>query len=402
MPPFQYSVAVEERRILWTTSDNLHIWFTNWKTFLIKYEFCNSRSHLSSFIDRKLSVAVKPATKSSWKCTGVFGSTAAKQYLLIFSFPPLDNGIYPLYPDMEDVPGKRVCGKVDSGPGREFYEMLCKARFCGLYLFPSLPNATSVSQETDQNYGLFKSIVRRNLEDVSTEAFEQRKEIELGASLMGLICFGGSHDDTGVMVMGYKGQLLQATFKEDKIKAKQSSTVTVENTRERQEALLQAKTHGAKFHVTGGNHATADDLFISAKLANKSAQTKKLEKDKAARLEATKNHEAAIPVVEKLKTKGEKKLSDKDHEIILKAKGIQSSSKMGNKANKLSLVKDFTSKDVEAGKEGLSITPELKPWTHADEAQLIIEINKLLTMKDTAYARFKQQKKKDAELAYKK
>eukprot|EP00956_Cyclotella_meneghiniana_P009718 scaffold13462_cov36-Cyclotella_meneghiniana.AAC.2 len=383
----------------------------------------------------------------------------------------LDNGIYPLYPDMEDVPGKRVCGKVDSGPGREFYEMLCKARFCGLYLFPSLPNATSVSQETDQNYGLFKSIVRRNLEDVSTEAFEQRKEIELGASLMGLICFGGSHDDTGVIcrsavdegfseernndswnkigaaecngitmkcleskkvrhdgtdkdnpnydmyqdiqsknsystrqltVMGYKGQLLQATFKEDKIKAKQSSTVTVENTRERQEALLQAKTHGAKFHVTGGNHATADDLFISAKLANKSAQTKKLEKDKAARLEATKNHEAAIPVVEKLKTKGEKKLSDKDHEIILKAKGIQSSSKMGNKANKLSLVKDFTSKDVEAGKEGLSITPELKPWTHADEAQLIIEINKLLTMKDTAYARFKQQKKKDAELAYKK
>eukprot|EP00956_Cyclotella_meneghiniana_P022600 scaffold42955_cov64-Cyclotella_meneghiniana.AAC.1 len=60
------------------------------------------------------------------------------------------------------------------------------------------------------------------------------------------------------------------------------------------------------------------------------------------------------------------------------------------------------SKDVEAGKEGLSITPKLKPWTHADEAQLIIEINKPLTMKDTAYARFEQQKKKDAELAYKK
>ena len=35
------SVAVEERRILWTTYDNLHIWFTNWKAFLIKYEFCN-------------------------------------------------------------------------------------------------------------------------------------------------------------------------------------------------------------------------------------------------------------------------------------------------------------------------------------------------------------------------
>ena len=44
----------------------------------------------------------------------------------------------------------------------------------------------------------------------------------------------------------------------------------------------------------------------------------------------------------------------------------------------------------------------MKPWTHDDEAQLIIETNKPLTMNDTAYARFEQQKKKDAELAYKK
>ena len=70
----------------------------------------------------------------------------------------IDNSIIPLYPDLEDTPGKRVLVKVDSGPVRNGRELLVKCRFRGLYIYPGLPNATSVQQETDLNYGPFKSV----------------------------------------------------------------------------------------------------------------------------------------------------------------------------------------------------------------------------------------------------
>jgi hypothetical protein len=56
----------------------------------------------------------------------------------------IDNSIVPLYPDLEDTPGKRVLQKVDSGPGCNRRDLLNKAWFQGGYLFPGLPNATSV------------------------------------------------------------------------------------------------------------------------------------------------------------------------------------------------------------------------------------------------------------------
>jgi hypothetical protein len=41
----------------------------------------------------------------------------------------INNSIVPLYPDLEDTPGKRVLLKVDSGPGRNGRDLLNKARF---------------------------------------------------------------------------------------------------------------------------------------------------------------------------------------------------------------------------------------------------------------------------------
>jgi hypothetical protein len=75
----------------------------------------------------------------------------------------IKNSICPLYPDMEDTPGKWVLLKVDSSPGRNGKDLLLKCHFPRLYIFPGLPNATSVQQETDINYGPFKSIARDNL-----------------------------------------------------------------------------------------------------------------------------------------------------------------------------------------------------------------------------------------------
>ena len=39
---------------------------------------------------------------------------------------------------------------------------------------------------------------------------------------------------------------------------------TVGHTREHQEALAAAHTHGTKFFVTGGEHVTLEDIFKAA------------------------------------------------------------------------------------------------------------------------------------------
>ena len=81
--------------------------------------------------------------------------------------------------------------KVDSGPGRNGRDLLNKARFRGVYLFPGLPKATSVQQETDMNYGPFKSVVRSNPKVIATACFSAQKSMKLGPSTFGLIVYGG-------------------------------------------------------------------------------------------------------------------------------------------------------------------------------------------------------------------
>ena len=73
-----------------------------------------------------------------------------------------------LYPDARDVKGLRVIILVDSGPGRGFEEMLAKLRLLGFYVIVGVPNTTHVTQPTDQNYGMFKSIYRKNVNKLTT------------------------------------------------------------------------------------------------------------------------------------------------------------------------------------------------------------------------------------------
>ena len=67
------------------------------------------------------------------------------------------NSIVPLFHDTNGVNGKRVMVKVDSGPGRLQENFLAEARTHGFIVYPGVPNTTAVTQETDQNYGPFKT-----------------------------------------------------------------------------------------------------------------------------------------------------------------------------------------------------------------------------------------------------
>jgi hypothetical protein len=110
----------------------------------------------------------------------------------------MKNSILPLYPDIEDKPGKRVLLKVDSGPGCLNVEMLADLRLQGLYLVPGVPNTTHVTQETDQNYGLYKSRVRENLRNLSQCRYDRKETLKVCD--LPLIVFGGLCPSTGLLL----------------------------------------------------------------------------------------------------------------------------------------------------------------------------------------------------------
>ena len=55
---------------------------------------------------------------------------------------------------------------------------------------------------------------------------------------------------------------------------------TVEGNRDRHEALLTANTAGKMFHLTGGQHMTEDDGWISREMADRALCVAALEKEK--------------------------------------------------------------------------------------------------------------------------
>ncbi len=101
------------------------------------------------------------------------------------------NSIVPLFPNARDKAGHRVLLKVDSGPGRLSLKLLAKLRMLGFVLYPSVPNTTHVTQETNQNYGPFKTQFLSNLDLIVDARLLKKKSLSLQPKFMGLPLFGG-------------------------------------------------------------------------------------------------------------------------------------------------------------------------------------------------------------------
>ena len=110
------------------------------------------------------------------------------------------NSIVPLYPDSNDVNGKRVMVKVDSGPGRLQENFLAEARTLGFIVYPGVPNTTAVTQETDQNYGPFKTQFTKNLKKILDTRIMEDLSTSLPPWLVGLLVFGGIDPVSKVVV----------------------------------------------------------------------------------------------------------------------------------------------------------------------------------------------------------
>jgi hypothetical protein len=125
------------------------------------------------------------------------------------------------YPDAQDVPGKRVLIKADSGPGessvdetvwlllltnflslllliagRNFGEVardfLVMLRVCGFYFYPGLPNGTELGQEMDQLFSKLKGLLYGNRDKLwKARLKEGRENAVLTLNDIGYILFGG-------------------------------------------------------------------------------------------------------------------------------------------------------------------------------------------------------------------
>jgi hypothetical protein len=102
----------------------------------------------------------------------------------------LFNSIVPLFPHAKDKPGHHVLLKVDSGPGRMNLNLLAKLRLLGFVLYPCVPNTTHVTQETDQNYGPFKTQFLSNLDLIVDKRLTAKKSLSLQQKFVGLPLFG--------------------------------------------------------------------------------------------------------------------------------------------------------------------------------------------------------------------
>ena len=75
-------------------------------------------------------------------------------------------------------------------------DLLAKLKLQGIYLVPSVPNTTGKTQETDQNYGQYKSVFQENLRTLSQARFD--KGIALRVTDLPLLVFGGTCSQTNV------------------------------------------------------------------------------------------------------------------------------------------------------------------------------------------------------------
>ena len=74
--------------------------------------------------------------------------------------------------------------------------MLAGLRIKGLHLVPGVPNTTAKTQETDQNYGPFKTLHRGNLQQLASARHKKKQQLMLKD--LALLVFGGKDPITGV------------------------------------------------------------------------------------------------------------------------------------------------------------------------------------------------------------
>ena len=356
----------------------------------------------------------------------------------------MKNNIMPLFPDALDIPGKRVLVKVDSGPGRCNLELLAELRVRGWYLYPGVPNTTAVSQETDRNYGPFKTQFRNNLAAIVAARLAAKKSVSLQPWLVGLIVFGGVDEITGfdltdcAFSRGFSREaclnawrkvgaapLTRSCLSDPKVstrlgegssdfddylrgiqsandlavhaltnggyrgellkatieKREDARMLTAPHSKERIDALRKASTHGAKFLATGGSHLTTDDFFLAQQKNEREKEIEARQKTKKKRLAAMKVDLAAKEVIQK---RGD---AINQHEFGKLAIGELDILLRWHGALASKMTKEGKVLKLKGIFAGGHVQPVVEEWTTDDENKLKEYLEAEVTLGDTALGR---------------
>ena len=137
-------------------------------------------------------------------------------------------------------------------------------------------------------------------------------------------------------------------------------------------------------------------MFIAAEMGNRKREIAEMEKDKKVRIEFHTRCDAALIILDHLDQMTTwQGLRTKSLRCCLRWKGVLVS-KMGNMTIKRALNHQFV------GDRGEDDLGDPARWTEADDDHLEALRIAPIEMGDTAYGRFKAQKKMDVEIAYQK
>jgi len=356
----------------------------------------------------------------------------------------LRNAIMPLYPNAAPEFGKWVFLKCDSGPGRLNLDLLADLRSDGFILFPGVPNTTAVTQETNQNYGPFKTQYCKNLDAVVDARLKQEKSTAMAPWQVGLIVYGGTNIETGLIVQSafdagfsrdacrnawdkvgaaplpkaalenkkvrkslgddsaeYQAQLLEIQqanniavhslttdgYKGSCLQATileypKTEMVTEEtDIAERLAKFETANTCGKLFSVNVAGHLTSNDMFLSGEKTWRKKEKKRLTTEKHKRVRLMNIKKKGKRVLEK-KGDDEKCMIGSDLDAVLAYYNCLKRNTLGNVEEKKRVWGQMKAK-------GLVESPPCVPWSDEEELMLL-EVSKECTdLMDTALGRAK-------------
>ena len=354
----------------------------------------------------------------------------------------------PLYPDAAPEKGKWVILKCDSGPGRLNLDLLADLRTSGFILFPGVPNTMAVTQETDQNYGPFKTQYCKNLDVVVDERIKQKKSTTLPTWQVGLIVFGGVDPETSIVVKSafeegfsrdgcrnawekvgaapltryclndkkvrksigdgtadFQQLLLNiqdandmathaltnggyngAALKRTIVEIPTLEKITEENSKERYDVLKKANTHGKLFSALGGFHLTGDDIFISAEMKTRENEKKRLTIEKNKRVRQMKVEEKAKMVLD---TKGNDCTSwtKADFDAVLAWYNPPKRTQLTNNEEKARVWNGILTSN--------KVATVYDRWTDDDERALLEASKDEIAVGDTALGRMQRRKQNE-------
>ena len=88
--------------------------------------------------------------------------------------------------------------KVESGPRRLNLNILAYARIFLFFIYSYVPNTTTVTQDTEQSYGPFKTQFIENINTLSDDRIIHNDSTTIKQWMVGIIVFGGIYPESKV------------------------------------------------------------------------------------------------------------------------------------------------------------------------------------------------------------